>query len=207
MSKRLWRCFTKSIICSTSELNDNKKNLHALRWDRKIEKCQFNLTFTRQSIIQSNTKTTIHTWSHSSIVIDRSIWSIVSIIIRQSSINYVRINYFIDTRQFTLIETSDRSFSTWHFNSSFFVSLVLFSNASMKKLKTRAYQKIKKMNINTSINYVLQLFHWHSCQSIEICIQKLSTFVHFIVYFEIFNQNLIWSWMIYIACFLRSRNQ
>ena len=37
--------------------------------------------------------------------------------------------------------------------------------------------------------------------------QKVSTLAHFIYYFQIFNQNLIWSWMIYIACFLRSQNQ
>ena len=30
---------------------------------------------------------------------------------------------------------------------------------------------------------------------------------HFIIYFQIFNQNLIWSWIIYIACFLRCRDQ
>ena len=43
-------------------------------------------------------------------------------------------------------------------------------------------------------------------QEIEICI-KNCRLARFIIYFQIFNQNFIWSRMIYIACFLKSRNQ
>ena len=42
-------------------------------------------------------------------------------------------------------------------------------------------------------------------QKVEICWWKKYRLIHFIIYFQIFNQNFIWSWMIYIACSLKIR--
>ena len=47
----------------------------------------------------------------------------------------------------------------------------------------------------------------NTSQKVEICWCRKCRLAHFINYLQIFNQNLIWSWMIYIAYFLRSRNQ
>ena len=143
MSKRLWRCFTKSIICSTSELNDNKKNLHALRWNRKTEKCQFNShLFDNRSL--NHVRKRLSQWH----------------VNRQLTLYDTIISYWHSSNRHS-IETSNRSFFTWQFNS-FFVSLVLFDHTSMKKLKTRAYTRDKRdeSQLVNQLN-AKQLFCWH----------------------------------------------
>ena len=46
----------------------------------------------------------------------------------------------------------------------------------------------------------------NTCQKSKFVDAKnVDCLIHFIIYFQIFNQNFIWSWMIYIACSLKIR--
>ena len=186
MSKRLWKYFTKSIICSTSELNDNKKNLHALRWDKKIEECQFNLTSIRQSITLNQTRNDyshdhssivnqlctnqLFYW-HSSIVIDWNIWSIVYMTFQFIfDLNFMRVSFCSITRQ--------------------------------KRIKIRIYNKRLKKWISISQSTKYEIVLLLTRQEVEVCWCKKCWFAHFINYLKILFKNRR---TIHIACSLRIR--
>ena len=117
MSKRLWKCFTKSIICLTSELNDNRKNLHdsALKTKRLKNVSSTNLhLFDNRSINQVRKR--LFTWS----LVNTSI----------STMYELTISYWHSSNCHS-IEEFNRSF-VYVTSYSFFVFYILFSYTSMK---------------------------------------------------------------------------
>ena len=176
MSKRLWRCFTRSIICSTNELNDSKKNLHdsALKterlknvnstshltttlWrDRKTEECQFKSTFIDNRSF-SQVRKRLFTWS----LINTSISTM-----------------YETTILLTLVKSSlDRSI--W--------SIVLYVTLQfILRISRLVQQHVKERARNKSISrdrrdeFQRQSARCETAvlltyQEVEVCIQKLST--------------------------------
>ena len=148
MSKRLWRCFTNSIINSTSELNDNRKNLHVLRWDRKTEECQFNFTSNNDSVTkQKDWRMSIQLYIYSTI--DHSI---------------VYENNFIHDhiRQSSLIEIFDRS-SQWSFvnrQSIMYESIILLTHVNRHSIM---YENDYLNDTSTRQSALYEtVIYWHS---------------------------------------------
>ena len=130
---------------------------------------------------------------------------------RQSLINYVRYELAILLTLVNChsIEALNRSFASRDISlhSSSFAILHLVRLHVNEKVKNKSITKDRRDEFQRqSAKYETTVLL--TLQETEVCYNEIVDWLaHFIIYFQIFDQNFIWSWMIYIACFLRSRNQ
>ena len=132
-------------------------------------------------------------------------WSFVN---RQSTMYDTKQRSYWHSSNRHSIEASDRSFSTWHFIHSSILLLHLVRSHVNERMTIQLRRSVQSLERARNKNITRDRSdEYHTSRSRSLHSEIVDWLAHFIILFQMFNQNLIWSWMIYIACFLRSRNQ
>ena len=172
-TKRLWKEFTNSIINSTNELNDSRKNLHDFALKQKNWKMSIQQFYIYSTIdhVQSCTK-----------------WQFQWHVNRQ--LTMYRNDYFTDIRQLSF----DRNI--W--SIALYVTSYLFFDFVISSYQITRQERAKNKSIQHEIKTINTIIK-KSKFAFKNC--RLVSFFH-----HLFS-NFQSSWMIYIACFLKNRNQ